>query len=677
MSAAKLEVRIKDRKVNEVGLSSGKSLTIGRRDDNGLVLDLPTISLLHARIDEEGDEWVLTDLGSSNGVSVNGDRVKRRKLKAGDEVGIGLYTLCFASDASAKNASKYEYISTAQASNEKQNEASFQLEILNKEGNQVENVLDIDSQVSIGRDPSCDLILEGDLTVSEKHLIIEKIPQGWLVKNLNRSNVTWLNKIPIRDQAPLQPGDVLNVGNSCFRFSSSELVAAKTDTNSSKKLFGFDLGREKNKKHSPEISKDQSKGKISKPNFKSTLAIFSGPEGRRPRIIALGGSLFLVLLSMIMFNGNEKPNNIEINDVTASSTQEATTRNTNLANEPEYDLETKRLRNRYLTWAQDLISKGEYELAVYRVEAGLQELPTDPKLLQLRTDARLGLANQLANQKQYAEAIQGLELLQQNDNPKIAEKLAYLQQKHISAQQEAKRIDELDLKFGKQLQDIENYYKENKFSEAQTIVQDMLSAEGLDLFPQAKQLTINWGKQIEQAKVDLAEQVKLTQLQQQQSLHDAQTQYSSCIQAEQAGNLSSALRACQLALSYGNDFPEKDAAIAKVKNLQANLQGKANTYYQSGLLCQQQNDTSCAIRNWHYALTLDPQHVKANAGLEAVLPVQVKKAQALYREGLVYEGLNNRPEAISRWNTVLNILPVEDQLYHQKALVKLREHGVR
>jgi transcriptional regulator with GAF, ATPase, and Fis domain/pSer/pThr/pTyr-binding forkhead associated (FHA) protein len=64
-------------------------LTIGRAIDNEIRLSHTLVSRHHCRI-EGGDEapWLI-DLGSSNGTSVNGERVMRRLLEDGDQLQIG------------------------------------------------------------------------------------------------------------------------------------------------------------------------------------------------------------------------------------------------------------------------------------------------------------------------------------------------------------------------------------------------------------------------------------------------------------------------------------------------------------------------------------------------------------------------------------------------------------
>ena len=70
-------------------LSTGDVL-VGRDGDNDIVLAENMVSRRHARLrrDPQG-RFVLTDLGSANGVHVNGMRVARAYLAAGDEIKIG------------------------------------------------------------------------------------------------------------------------------------------------------------------------------------------------------------------------------------------------------------------------------------------------------------------------------------------------------------------------------------------------------------------------------------------------------------------------------------------------------------------------------------------------------------------------------------------------------------
>ena len=64
-------------------------LSIGRTEGNDLVLNHPSVSRKHARIEERnGDCWIV-DLKSTNGVKVNGNLVAEAQIGAGDKVLVG------------------------------------------------------------------------------------------------------------------------------------------------------------------------------------------------------------------------------------------------------------------------------------------------------------------------------------------------------------------------------------------------------------------------------------------------------------------------------------------------------------------------------------------------------------------------------------------------------------
>jgi pSer/pThr/pTyr-binding forkhead associated (FHA) protein len=65
-------------------------LTIGRAEDSTITLDDDYVSTRHARLAPRGEEWVVEDLGSTNGTYVDRQRVTgATPVRAGSRVRIG------------------------------------------------------------------------------------------------------------------------------------------------------------------------------------------------------------------------------------------------------------------------------------------------------------------------------------------------------------------------------------------------------------------------------------------------------------------------------------------------------------------------------------------------------------------------------------------------------------
>ena len=68
---------------------------LGRSREADIVLEDPNVSRRHAELRREGERWAIADLGSTNGVKVNGRRVDRALLEPGDAIVLGTLELAF------------------------------------------------------------------------------------------------------------------------------------------------------------------------------------------------------------------------------------------------------------------------------------------------------------------------------------------------------------------------------------------------------------------------------------------------------------------------------------------------------------------------------------------------------------------------------------------------------
>jgi FHA domain-containing protein len=74
-------------------------VVIGRSRDCDIQLADANVSRRHAELRQEGASYWIVDLGSTNGLEVNGKRVKRAKLDSGDTITLGSTELTFARES--------------------------------------------------------------------------------------------------------------------------------------------------------------------------------------------------------------------------------------------------------------------------------------------------------------------------------------------------------------------------------------------------------------------------------------------------------------------------------------------------------------------------------------------------------------------------------------------------
>jgi hypothetical protein len=91
----------------EFPLRMEREIVIGRSSDLDMVLVEDMVSRKHAKISTAGQQIVIQDLGSTNGTFVNGEKIKKVRLKEGDRILIGtsiIKLVAVASDAQVSEA---------------------------------------------------------------------------------------------------------------------------------------------------------------------------------------------------------------------------------------------------------------------------------------------------------------------------------------------------------------------------------------------------------------------------------------------------------------------------------------------------------------------------------------------------------------------------------------------
>jgi pSer/pThr/pTyr-binding forkhead associated (FHA) protein len=205
----------------ELTLAEGGTAMIGRLETNDICIKEQHVSRQHAGIAYQDGMFMISDLGSANGVFVNDQRLTEAyPLMAGDEIRLYVPLLHF----SAVDASQKRRLPTERVGEELIAEITGdRLVITNgpQEGNAIALLLDV---ITIGRathKADWEISLQ-DASVSRPHARLEHIDQNWVLYDLGSANGTLVNGTSINEKGRvLHDGDTVTFGSTGAIFRSA------------------------------------------------------------------------------------------------------------------------------------------------------------------------------------------------------------------------------------------------------------------------------------------------------------------------------------------------------------------------------------------------------------------------------------------------------------------------
>jgi ABC-type multidrug transport system ATPase subunit len=211
-----LEVRCGD-EIREFPLAQG-TITIGRAEDNQVVLSDSLVSRYHAQVDVAEEAYHIRDLGSANGTridEVEADPKVPYPLHDGAIVTIGGSRLVLRlSDGSGDETRIYSNPEATQVSGAGATDiiapSHPHLTITTpRSSNDIPLERDV---LTLGRDPASDLVID-DSVVSRHHAELRRAGMGYEVIDMGSANGLTIGGEPIRTKA-LVDGDVLWIGTT-------------------------------------------------------------------------------------------------------------------------------------------------------------------------------------------------------------------------------------------------------------------------------------------------------------------------------------------------------------------------------------------------------------------------------------------------------------------------------
>jgi pSer/pThr/pTyr-binding forkhead associated (FHA) protein len=192
------------------------SVVIGRGPDCNILLDDPSISRRHCRLDFEATgEVTVHDLGSGNGTRINGRQLSKGALRAGDRVSLG--SVEFRLELNSRAAHAREALPARKSA------AAWLLAATDEQGNVTKFLVDVASKGTwvIGRtSEEADLVIPSP-TVSAKHAVLRSSSDGQLqIHDLGSSNGTIVNGRRIgREWTAIRPSGELWLGGCEIKVS--------------------------------------------------------------------------------------------------------------------------------------------------------------------------------------------------------------------------------------------------------------------------------------------------------------------------------------------------------------------------------------------------------------------------------------------------------------------------
>jgi ABC-type multidrug transport system ATPase subunit/pSer/pThr/pTyr-binding forkhead associated (FHA) protein len=222
--------------------------TLGRDADNDIVVASPVISRRHALLELHGEEWVYTDLDSRNGSLVNGELIHEVPLREGTRLQLGkdprravMLTVQFAAQAEGPETLLIQKAaetcprchvplqpnapfcpscglnilpSPSDILPEAISSSIVPEFVVHDAGGGTQSYLLSKPVMRVGRAADNDIVVKSGL-VSNHHLQVETQAGAVTITDLKSTNGTQVNgsRIPPNQGFPLQPGDVIRIGD--------------------------------------------------------------------------------------------------------------------------------------------------------------------------------------------------------------------------------------------------------------------------------------------------------------------------------------------------------------------------------------------------------------------------------------------------------------------------------
>lgn len=242
-----ITLKFKENTIAEYPINKGGTLSVGRLNDNQIVVENLAVSGHHCKIDSVGEGYLLTDLQSKNGTFVNQQRVASHWLKNGDEVTVGKHTLVFVHEGAAaapkptmgdmektmvmdtamhremlaKSAAAKPAAAAVAGGGAPQADEGEGAAVLTYLAGGDGEVAVTRKLLKVGKADNNDIVVKGFL-VGATAATIAKRPAGYYLSYVGGMSKPKVNGVPVKESVQLKDYDKIEVGSVTLQFNLSK-----------------------------------------------------------------------------------------------------------------------------------------------------------------------------------------------------------------------------------------------------------------------------------------------------------------------------------------------------------------------------------------------------------------------------------------------------------------------
>ncbi len=192
-----------------------KNFLIGRSKSNHLCIDNPSLDDKHARISCRDDNFILKDLGSSNGTFVNDTQINQKNIGCGDRIRVGQVCIDIIDPfLEFDTSSQWALIADSSWLNGQEFQLNFQASPQDPSNKDSANKAP-KNRITLGRSNHCDIVIPG-AHLSREHAELKLTDSGLQIRDLNSANGTFVNGMRV-EASRLKAGDKLRIDVYSFR----------------------------------------------------------------------------------------------------------------------------------------------------------------------------------------------------------------------------------------------------------------------------------------------------------------------------------------------------------------------------------------------------------------------------------------------------------------------------